>query len=524
MSSNQARAATDTRRPAAASRLGMVLAVCCATQFMVVMDASVVNVALPTISRSLHFNANSLQWVINAYTIAFAGFLLLGGRLADIFGRRRIFLIGITVFALSSLLGGLAFNGGWLIGARSIQGVAAAIVAPITLTVLATTFIEQKERAKAFGLWGAVSGAGGAVGVLIGGVITEWLSWRWILLVNVPVGALLFAATAWSVTELRDPDADPRRIDIVGALSATLGIMSLVYAVAEAQRYGWGSAQIIVAFVIAAVLLAFFMFDQVRLASQPLVPLSILRNRPVAVANVVAFAASAALFSTFYFFTLYTQGVLHYSPMRTGLSYLPLSVGIFLGARGIAPKMMRIGPRWVLVTGLVLSVIGLAWLSRISVHASFTADLLGPTLLLGLGQGMATAATANLATANLPYQQAGVASGLLNTNRQLGGAIGLAVLVALAVARTSQQLATAGHSHAAALHAPASGYGLAFFGAAVFAAVGIVAAFVAPSQIAPKPAQSGPSQPEADDSHAQDDDAGQDAGDADQSRITGRRR
>jgi predicted MFS family arabinose efflux permease len=336
-----------------------------------------------------------------------------------------------------------------------------------------------------------VSGAGGAVGVLIGGVITEWLSWRWILLVNVPVGALLFAGTAWSVTELRDPDADPRRLDIAGALSVTLGIMSLVYAVAEAQRYGWGSARIIAAFAIAAALLVFFMFDQVRLARQPLVPLSILRNRPVAVANLVAFAASAALFSTFYFFTLYAQGVLHYSPLRTGLAYLPLSVGIFLGARGIGPRIKGIGPRWVLVTGLVLSVIGLAWLSRTSAHAGFAADLLGPTLLLGLGQGMATASTANLATADLPYQQAGMASGLVNTNRQLGGAIGLAVLVALAIYQTTRQLATAGHSHAAVVNALASGYGLAFLGAAIFCAAGVLIALAAPGRASAQPARNG---------------------------------
>lgn len=497
--SSQTRKATAARRPHAPARLGMVLAVCCAAQFMVVMDASVVNVALPTISESLHFSSNSLQWVINAYTVAFAGFLLLGGRLADIFGRRRIFLIGVTVFALSSLIGGLAPDGGWLIGARAVQGLAAAIVAPITLTVLTTTFTDTAGRAKAFGLWGAVSGAGGAVGVLIGGVITEWLSWRWILLVNVPVGALLFAGTAWSVTELRDPDADPRRLDLTGALSVTLGIMSLVYAVAEAQRYGWGSDRIIAALVIAAVLLAFFMFDQVRLARQPLVPLSILRNRPVAVANLVAFAASAALFSTFYFFTLYTQDVLLYSPLQTGLAYLPLSVGIFLGARVIGPRMKGIGPRWVLATGLVLSVIGLAWLSRTSVHAGFAADLLGPTLLLGLGQGMATASTANLATANLPYQQAGMASGLVNTSRQLGGAIGLAVLVALALYRTTQQMAAAGHSHAAVSPALASGYGLAFLGAAIFCAVGVLIALAAPGQVLAQPARGGGSAQQGDD-------------------------
>jgi EmrB/QacA subfamily drug resistance transporter len=475
--SNSIREATASQRDKAQPRLGLVLAVCCAAQFMVVLDASVVNVALPTISRSLHFSPDSLQWVINAYTIAFAGFLLLGGRLADLFGRRRVFLIGITVFAASSLVGGLSFNDTTLIAARAVQGLSAAIVAPGTLTVLTTTFTDKAQRARAFGMWGAVSGAGGAVGVLIGGVITQWLSWRWILLVNVPIGILLFAATAYAVTELRGKE-DERRVDVAGAVSVTLGIMAFVYGIAEAQQYGWGSPRIVGALAVAVVLIAFFLVDQVRIARQPLVPLGILRNRFVSAANIVAFTGSAALFSTFYFFTLFTQQVLRYSPLETGLAYLPLSVGIFIGARGIAPRSARLGPRWILVAGLALSVAGLAWLSRASVDASFAADLLGPTLLLGLGQGMATAASANAATASLPYQQAGMASGLLNTNRQLGGAVGLAVLVALALARTASEE----HAHAATRQALASGYGLAFLAAAVIAAAGIAGALAAPSR------------------------------------------
>jgi EmrB/QacA subfamily drug resistance transporter len=465
---------TSTARSPASSRLGLVLAVCCAGQFMVVLDASVVNVALPSIDRSLHFGASSLQWVINAYTIAFAGFLLLGGRLADLFGRRRIFLLGITVFTLASLVGGLAFNASTLVLARAVQGLGAAIVAPATLTVLGTTFTDPAERGKAFGLWGAVSGGGGAIGVLVGGMITEWLSWRWILLVNVPIGILLFAATAYAVTELRG-DENERRLDILGALSVTLGLIAIVYGVAEAQKYGWGSGRIVGSLVVGAALLALFLIDQAKLARQPLVPLGIFRVRTVTVANIVAFTASAALFSTFYFFTLYTQLVLGYSPLRTGLAYLPLSVGIFAGARGIAPLVARIGPRWILVTGLVLSVAGLAWLGNTSVHASFAADLLGPTLLLGFGQGMVTASSANVGTAGLPYQQIGLASGLLNTNRQLGGALGLAILVALAVNRT-------GHHGGGYKEALASGYGLAFLAAAVFAAAGIVAALAAPAK------------------------------------------
>ena len=468
---------TSTARSPASSRLGLVLAICCAGQFMVVLDASVVNVALPSIDRSLHFGASNLQWVINAYTIAFAGFLLLGGRMADLYGRRKIFLAGITVFTISSLVGGLAFNGSSLVVARAVQGLGAAIVAPATLTVLGTTFTDPAARGKAFGLWGAVSGGGGAIGVLVGGVITEWLSWRWILLVNVPIGILLFAGTAYAITEL-SKDENERRIDILGALSVTLGLISLVYGVAEAQKYGWGSGRIIAALAVGAALLALFLVDQAKIARQPLVPLSIFGRRTVTVANIVSFTASAALFSTFYFFTLYTQIVLGYSPLETGLAYLPLSVGIFAGARGIAPLVSRIGPRWILVTGLALSVIGLAWLGNTSVHASFAADLLVPSLLLGFGQGMVNASMANVGTAGLPYQQIGLASGLLNTNRQLGGAFGLAILVALSVRHTSHY----GGGPGAAKQALASGYGLAFVVAAAIAGAGILAALAAPAK------------------------------------------
>jgi EmrB/QacA subfamily drug resistance transporter len=440
---------------------------------MVVLDASVVNVALPVIQNKLHFDQNSLQWVINAYTIVFAGFLLLGGRFADLFGRRRVFLVGIAVFTLSSLVGGLAYNAPTLIIARAVQGLGAAIMAPSTLTVLFTTFTDPKARGKAFGLWGAVAGGGGAVGVLAGGIITQWLSWRWILLVNVPIGVVLFLVTAYAVTESK-LDGKERRIDVVGAVAVTLGLMALVFGVGESTRYGWGSPQVLGALAVGVVIMAFFVYEQAKLAKQPLVPLSIFRYRSLTYANIVNFCGSAALFSVFYFFTLFLQQVLHYTPLQTGLAYVPLSLGIFVGARGFAPFVPRLGgPRIVLAGGLTLSVLGLLWLSQLSETSTFLGNLLGPTILLGLGQGMVSASVAMAGSAGVPYQQAGLASGLLNANRQLGGAIGLAILVAVATARI-HSVGTTG------VHALASGYSLAFLVSVVFPLIGIVAALMVP--------------------------------------------
>ncbi len=284
-------------------RLGLVLAACCLGQFMVILDVSVVNVALPVVNRVLRFAPGTLQWVMIAYTIVFTGFLLLGGRLADLYGQRRVFLCGITVFTVASLLGGLAYDPATLIVARGLQGLGAAVMAPATLTVLGTTFRDPTARAKAFGLWGAVAGGGGAVGVLAGGVLTDLLSWRWILLVNVPIGVALFALTARAVTERRNEGAG-RKLDVAGAMSVTLGLIALVYAIVETQRAGWGSADVLAPLGLAAILLAFFLVDQARLAAQPLVPLAIFRNRSVSAANLVRLGSGAALGATFYFLTL----------------------------------------------------------------------------------------------------------------------------------------------------------------------------------------------------------------------------
>ncbi|WP_354643052.1 MFS transporter [Kitasatospora camelliae] len=459
-------------------RLGLVLAACCVGQFMNVLDASVVNVALPVIGRELHFG-HSLQWVNSAYTIAVCGFLLLGGRLADLYGQRRIFLIGVSLFTLASAVGGLADAPLTLVAARAFQGLGAAVMTPATLTVLATTFTQPGARARAFGLWSAVSGAAGAIGVLAGGVITEWFSWRWILLVNVPIGLALLAAICWVVPESRGRSAE-RSLDVPGAATVTLGLMLTVYGIAESHTYGWSSPRVVAALAGGLLLLALFLLIQARFARRPLVPLEVFRHRSMSAANLVAFFGIAALFSTFYFFTLILQQVLHYSPLRTGLSYLPLSLGLALGGWGISSVVPRTGPRPVLFGGLTLGCAGLLWLSRVNEHSGYLADILGPILLLGFGMGTVLNATTNAATADLPPHQAGLASGLLNTTRQLGSALGLVTLTTLCAAQTDT---TRAHlTGEAARHSLASGYGLALTGAACFTAAGLVAALAVPAR------------------------------------------
>ncbi|GGY78699.1 MFS transporter [Streptomyces nitrosporeus] len=470
----------DTAPPPGAvggRRLRLVLAACCLGQFMNVLDASVVNVALPVIAGDLGFDQHNLHLVNNAYTVVVCGFLLLGGRLADLFGQRRVFLLGVGLFTLASVVGGAAHDPVTLVLARAFQGLGAAVMTPATLTVLGTTFTEPAARAKAFGWWSAVSGAAGAVGVLAGGVIIEYFSWRWIFLVNAPIGVLLFAAVRWSV-----PETGPRRngpgrgLDLPGALTVTSGLMATVYGVAESHTYGWGSARVLGPLVCGVALLAAFVVIQATYARDPLVPLGVFRNRSVAAANAVAFFGIAALFSTFYFFTLVLQQVLGYSPLHTGLSYLPLSLGIALGGWGVARLVPRAGPRPILLGGLGLSGAALFWLSAVDAGSGYTGDVLGPAALLGFGMGAVLNATTNAATAGLPPHQAGLASGLLNTTRQLGSAAGLVVLAALATARIDGRAAEG----AAPADALASGYGLALTGAALFAVAGFVAALFVP--------------------------------------------
>jgi EmrB/QacA subfamily drug resistance transporter len=440
-----------------------------AAQFMVVLDASIVNVALPSIQTDLHFSQENLQWVVNAYTLAFGGFLMLGGRAADLFGRRRVFMIGMIVFAAASLAGGLATSEGWLIGARGIQGLGAAIVSPAALAIVTTTFTEGAERNKALGIWGALAGAGGAVGVLLGGVLTSGLGWQWVLFVNVPIGIVVAILAPRVVSESRQEARTT--IDVLGALLVTAGLVSVVYALVDANSAGWGSLQTIGLLALGLALLVGFVVTELR-ARHPIMPLGIFRNRNVASANAVSLLVGASLFSMFYFISLYLQQVLGDTALEAGLSYLPLALAIIFSAGGASQLVTKVGPKLVLVTGLVLVAIGLVMFSRVSADGSFAADVLAPSIIVAVGLGFSFVPIMITAVAGVGESEAGMASGLINTAQQVGGALGLAILSTVATSRTSDVLATGVHGRAALTE----GFQAAFAVGAGFAVVGIVLA------------------------------------------------
>ncbi len=454
---------------------------------MVVLDASIVNVALPSIQRDLHFSTSGLQWIVNAYTLTFAGFLLLGGRAADVFGRRRVFLLGLGVFTASSLLGGMAQSEAWLITARAIQGLGAAILAPATLTILTATFAEGPARARALGAWSAVSSAGASAGALFGGILTEFLNWRWILFVNVPIGAVALVAARRYVPESKAELAH-RQLDLAGAVTVTAGLVSFVYAIVRTETYPWGSPQVLVPMAIGLALIAGFLLLQARVSKAPLVPLRIFRSRSVSGANAVMFLMFGALFGSWYFETLYMQHVLGFSPLQAGLAFLPQTLLIAAGAQIVSRLVSRMGPRPLILIGTLVAAAGLAWMTRITPHSTFLADLFGPFILIGLGMGLTVTPVAVAGTAGVPQADAGLASGLLNTSRTVGASIGLAVLATLAAKRTAGVLTSpASPAHAAA--ALSDGYTLAFAVAAlVLVATAVVAMLTLPSLRAPRTA------------------------------------
>jgi EmrB/QacA subfamily drug resistance transporter len=439
----------------------LVLSVVLVGQFMVVLDASIVNVALPSIQRDLHFSTTSLQWIVNAYTLTFAGFLLLGGRAADLFGRRKVFLLGLVVFTASSLLGGLAQNESWLVAARALQGLGAAILAPATLTILTSTFAEGPARAKALGAWSAVSSAGASAGALFGGILTEFLNWRWILFVNVPIGIVALALGRRYVPESK-ADVAHRHLDLGGAVTVTAGLVALVYAIVQTETYSWGSARVLVPLALGLGLIALFLFLQARVSKAPLVPLRIFRSRSVSGGNVVMLLMFGALFASWYFQTLFMQHVLGYSPLQAGLAFLPQTVLIAAGAQVTARLVPRFGPRPLIVMGTLVAAAGLGWLAQITPGSTFVGGLLGPFVLIGLGMGLAVTPIAVAGTSGVPPQDAGLASGLLNTSRTVGASLGLAALATLAADHTSSVLTgvvpTAAHTAAALT----DGYALAF--------------------------------------------------------------
>jgi EmrB/QacA subfamily drug resistance transporter len=445
----------------------MALLLLAMTQFVIVIDASIVNVALPSIGSALHFAQTDLSWVVNAYTLTFGGFLLLGGRLADLLGRRRMFMLGLVLFSASSLLGGLAQSEAWLIVARAAQGLGAAIVSPAALSIITTTFADGEERNRALGVWGAVAGAGGAAGVLLGGVLTSGLSWRWVLFVNVPIG-LLCTLLAPRVLSESHAEVEGREFDIPGAVTITAGLALLVYAMVEAVNAGWGSTSTIARLCGAVLLIGAFVAIE-RRRRAPLMPFSIFRLRTLRGANVVALLIGMALFSMFYFISLYMQEVLHFSPLKAGLCYLPLSVGIILSAGGASVLVTRVGFKPVLVSGLVLIAAGLLWFSQVRANGSFVADVLGPSLLAAVGLGLSFVPVTIAAVTGTRPAEAGLASGLVNTSQQVGGALGLAILATIANSRTKDLLHAGGHSAAGAL---TDGFGRAFLTGAGFAVAG----------------------------------------------------
>jgi EmrB/QacA subfamily drug resistance transporter len=468
----------ETRSPATNAGRGaspwLVLVLVGLAQFMVVLDATIVNVALPSIQRGLHMTAANLQWVVNGYTLAFGGFLLLGGRAADLFGRRRLFLIGVAVFSAASLLNGLATSSAMLVIGRALQGFGGALVAPAALSIITTTFSEGRDRTRALGVWSAVAVGGGAVGLLLGGILTDLVSWQWVFYVNVPVGAIALLLSARYVPESR-VEGVPRIMDVGGAVTVTGGLLVLVYAIVNAQTAGWLSGQTLALAGAGLALLAAFVVIELR-HRHPLIRLNILRTRSLAVSDLVMLVVAAGMFGMFYFASLYVQGVLNFSPLQAGLAFLPVTAGIITGA-GLSQRLIpALGVRRTAMIGMTLAATGLLLLSRIPVHGSYLGDLLPGLMLMATGMCLTFVPITLMATTNVAENDAGLASGLLNSAQQVGGALGLAILATLAASRTSNVIGGLGHAPSGAdtVSAVVSGYQLAFFVAAALIASGVV--------------------------------------------------
>ncbi|HWT95607.1 MAG TPA: MFS transporter [Solirubrobacteraceae bacterium] len=452
-------AASDSRKWWAFALLAMA-------QFVVVLDASIVNVALPSIGSDLKFSQDDLSWVINAYTLFFGGFLLLGGRMADLLGRRRVLMIGLALFALASLAGGLATSDIQLVIARAVQGLGAALMSPAALSLVTTMFSEGAERNKALGIWGAVAGSGGAVGVLLGGMLTEWLSWEWVLFVNVPIGLVVAALVPRWIAESRN-DSAHRSFDLAGAIAVTAGLAILVYGVVDAVDAGWGSTQTVVLMSVAALLLAAFVAIESR-TKAPLMPLGIFRLRTLSASNVVGLLIGMALFSMFFFISLYMQRVLGMDALETGLAYLPLALTIIVAA-GVASQLVtKLGFKPVLIFGLALVTVGLVWFAQVSPGGSYVADVLFPSMIAGAGLGFSFVPVTIGAVAGTKPHEAGLASGLINTSQQVGGALGVAILSSVAFSGLPAETADP--------VALTNGFSDAFLVGAGFAALGVLVA------------------------------------------------
>ena len=436
---------------------------------MVVLDATIVNVALPSIQRNLGLSESSLQWVVNAYLLVFGGFLVLGGRAGDLLGRKRVFLVGLAIFTVASLLDGLALNEQMLLGSRALQGLGAALISPAALSIISTTFAEGAERAKAVGVWSALAITGSAVGLILGGVLTESFSWPWIFFVNVPVGIVAFTCSLRFVPESKDEHGGDK-YDLAGAVTVTCGLMSLVYAIVRGEGSGWTSTTTIGFFVLAAALLTGFVVIE-SCSAAPLVRLSIFRTRSLLAANLAMLLFAGGLVAMFFFDTLYIQQVLGYGPLGAGLAFLPSTAGIMVTAGLASFFALRIGARLVAGIGLVTSGVGIALFTWLPLHGSYTADVLPPLLLASLGAGAIFMPLTYFATTGLRDEEQGLASGLFNTSQQIGGALGLAILSTIAASETTRPRGATDR------RSLVTGFHWAFGGAAVFvfAALGVMA-------------------------------------------------
>ncbi|MGI9097199.1 MAG: MFS transporter [Solirubrobacteraceae bacterium] len=457
-------------------RKWIALALLASTQFVIILDAAIVNVAIPSIGRDLKFPPEDLAWIPNAYALTFGGFLLLGGRMADLLGRRRLFMAGLIVFVIASLLGGFSQSEEQLVAWRALQGLGAAMLAPSALSMVTNMFSEGSERNKALGVWGAVSGSGGAAGVLLGGVLTEYLGLEWVLWFNVPIGVIAALLAPRLLQESRR-EAETRTFDALGAITVTAGLSLLVYALVDTINAGWGSSQTIGLLALSAALFAVFVITELR-SRAPLMPFRIFRLRTLTGANVVGLLIGAALFAMFFFLSRYMQQVLGYDALKAGLSYLPLALAIIASA-GVASQLVtKLGFKPVLVAGLVLIAIGLLWFSQVPVDGSYVGDLLGPMVLAAIGLGFAFVPVTIAAVSSISADDSGLASGLINTSQQIGGALGLAILGTIASSRTTDLVADAQGDPSALPGALTEGFQLAFLAGAGFAILGIIATLV----------------------------------------------
>ncbi|HEV8153959.1 MAG TPA: MFS transporter [Gaiellales bacterium] len=454
-------------------RKWLALILLCAVQFMVVLDVAIVNVALPTIKNALGFSDANLQWVVSAYTLTFGGFLMLGSRIADLLGRKRLFIAGLVLFSAASLACGLSQSDTQLIVFRAIQGLGAAVISPAALAILTTTFAEGEERNKALAIWGAIAGTGGAVGVLLGGILTDQVGWEWIFFLNVPIGLIVILAGQRVLHESR-VELGNRSLDIAGAILVTAGLTLLVYGLVTTDTYSWTSTRVLGALAGAAVLLAGFIAVELR-AKAPILPFSIFRLRSLTGANIVGLLLGAAIFSMFFLLSLYMQQVLGYSALKAGVAYLLVASVIVVAAGASQALVTRIGVRSVLTTGMVLLVAGLVWFSQVSVHGAYATDLAPGFVLAGIGLGFSFVPVQIASLIGVTHDEAGIASGLINTSQQVGGALGVAVLSTITFTRYDSYLGDHGNNLALVPNALVDGFHIAFLVGAGMALIGLVA-------------------------------------------------